>query len=91
MRKVLASLAVIAPEKKHTDAKKTAPVEEEKKEQIVDKEAMYKEMRSSKNMKRKWRESHTARTQMPKADDGEPISESSEDEADDMGYPDYDY
>ena len=90
MRKVLASLAVIAPEKKHTDAKK-APVEEEKKkEQIVDKEAMYKEMRSSKNMKRKWRESHTARTQMPRAEDGENISESS-DEADEMGYPDYDY
>ena len=42
---------------------------------------MYKEMRSSKTMKRKWRDSNTARTAKPKpADDEEDLEESSEED-----------
>ena len=96
MRKVLASLAVIAPppqtslttfnKVKHDQTKSESKDNDSKqadtaKPVIVDKDAMYKEMRSSKTMKRKWRDSNTARTAKPKAaSDSQQSDDSSEED-----------
>lgn len=65
MRSVLASLAVIAPKPSQGRAKAASGKKGDAEavnpsSAIMDKDAMYKEMRSSKTMKRKWREAKTA-------------------------------
>ena len=93
MRSVLASLAVIA--KKDDDGKKTkgdeassstAPVVDK----ILDKEAMYAQMRSSKTMKRKWKDSGLKEKKpLPKAAEEEDVSHCYDDSSDDE--EDYSY
>ena len=67
MRSVLASLAVIA---KPGEVKKASAADEESsksKAAALDKDAIYAEMRSSKTMKRKWKETSAARPPKPAA------------------------
>ena len=97
MRRVLASLEVIAsdgPKKEQKEAQTTPSKSTDPKATgtdsasaptasvVIDKEAIYKEMRSSKTMKRKWRE--TSLSKKPKKPESEaPEADLSSDEEDD--------
>ena len=83
MRRVLASLAIIAPTKNANPFQgKSAKTEEATQNsnvnsatQHIDKDAMYKEFRSTRTMKRKWRDSSAMKKLLPK-----PTSDVAEDE-----------
>ena len=88
MRSVLTSLAVIADESKTKESKKSGQKNQATPSEnatVIDKEAMYKEMRSSKIMKRKWKVSNQDRGPKPIKEgesEGEDVSESADEDYD---------